>query len=186
MEKVEVKRQVFHILLGVLALVVLLIYGKGILMGMTFFIIIIGLLLVNETFLGKKIILVDWFRKRFERRNIPFPGWGSACYATGVLRAASFLENPDAIAASVIILAVGDGVSTLIGRNGKIRLPYNRKKTLEGSAAFFVASLPGYFLVGNIIVPIALVAAFVESLDIPFDDNITVPTVTTFLFLVIL
>jgi len=175
----------FHIIIGLVAIVVLTHYGKGILMGAVFFTIIIGLLMVNATFLGRKIRLVEWFKKRLERSNVPFPGWGSACYAAGVLLAASFLEDQNAIIATLIIMALGDGMSTLIGKTGQIKLPYNRKKTLEGSIAFFAFSLFGYFFVGPEIIPIALAAAFVESLDIPFDDNITVPVVTTFLFLVI-
>ncbi len=185
MKKTELERQIFHILMGFIALLVLFILGKGMLMGMMFFIVIIGLLLVNLTFIGRKIGLVEWFVERFERTNVPFTGWGSACYATGVLIAATFLNDPLAVAATIVILAIGDASSTLIGEDGEIRLPYNRKKTLEGSIAFFTASLVGYFFVGNAIFLIALIAAIVESLDLPFDDNITVPIAVVTAFLVI-
>ncbi len=182
--RIENARQLLHIIIGLLAIVFLTHYGKGMLMGAVFFIIIIGLLLVNATFLGRKIGIVEWFKERFERDGIPFPGWGSACYATGVLLAASFLEDQNAIIAVLIIMALGDGMSTLIGQKGEIKLPYNRKKTLEGTISFFAFSLFGYLFVGPEIISIALAAAFVESLNTPFDDNLTVPVVTTFLFLV--
>ncbi len=185
MEEIEIKRQLFHILIGVIALLILVFIGKGTLMAFSFFTLIIGLLLVNLTFLGKKILLVEFFRKHFERKNIPFPGWGSACYATGVLLITSFLTNQNAIAASIIILGIGDGVSTLIGRNGRIPLPYNRKKTLEGSFAFFLSSLLGYSFVGPLIIPAAFLAAISESLDLPIDDNLFVPIITTAFFMVV-
>ncbi len=184
MEKNEIERQIFHIIVGLLAIIFLILFGRGMLMGAAFFTLIIGLLLVNLTFLGRRIGLVDWFIKHFERNNIPFPGWGSACYATGVLLVTSFLEDPNAIIAALIIMALGDGMSTLIGRKGRIKLPYNRKKTLEGTIAFFVFSLLGYPFVGGVIIPVAIVAAIVEGLDLPMDDNLTVPIVITFLFLV--
>lgn len=185
MKKDELERQLFHVLAGMIALAVLLLLGKGMLMGMMFFIILIGLLFINQTFLGRKIGLVEWFVGRFERTNVPFVGWGSACYATGVLMAAAFLGSVDMVAATIMIMAFGDAASTIIGRMGEIRLPYNRKKTLEGAIAFYTASLVGYFFVGNAIFPVALAGALVESLDLPFDDNITVPIATTIVFLVI-
>jgi dolichol kinase len=181
----ETERQFFHILLGLLVVEFLVYFGKGMLMGATFFALIFGLLLVNLTLLGRRIGFVEWFIEHFERSNIPFPGWGSACYATGVLLVTSFIENTDAVIAALLIMALGDGMSTIIGRKGKIKLPYNRKKTLEGTLAFFAVSLVGYPFVGSIIIPVAAIAAVVEGLDLPMDDNLTVPIVLTILFLVI-
>lgn len=185
MEEIEIKRQLFHIFLGITALLILIFIGRGTLMALSFFTLMIGLLLVNLTFLGKKIFLVEFFREHFERKNIPFPGWGSACYATGVLLITSFLTDQNAIAASIIMLGIGDGVSTLIGKNGRITLPYNRKKTFEGSVAFFLSSLLGYSFVGLLIIPAAFLAATVESLDLPIDDNLVVPIATTAFFMVV-
>ncbi len=185
MGKSETERQLLHVVVGLLAIVFVMQFGRGMLMGAVFFVIMIGLLLVNMTLLGKKIGLVEWFIKHFERNNIPFPGWGSACYATGVLLVASFIEDQNAVIAAIFIMAVGDGVSTLIGRRGRIKIPYNKKKTLEGTTAFFLFSLLGYLFVGEIILPIALIAAVVESLDLPVDDNLSLPVALTFLFLVI-
>jgi len=183
--KREIERQAFHVLAGIVALAVLLYLGKGMLAGMMFFVVLIGLLLINLNFTGKKLGLVAWFLERFERTNVPFVGWGSACYATGVLIAAVFLPSADQVAAAIIILALGDAASTLVGMRGKIKLPYNKKKTLEGSAAFFIASLTGYLFAGPMILPVALAGALMESLDLPFDDNITVAVAITTAFLVI-
>lgn len=185
MKKLELERQLIHIALTIPALAVLFSCGREIFIAVTFLVLIIGLLLVDMAFLKRRIGPLGWLIERFERGDIRFPGWGSACYATGVLLAASFLTDINAIAASIIILGIGDGFSTLVGVRGKTKLPHNSKKTLEGSIAFFAASLIGYFFVGNMIIPVAILAAVVESIDFGIDDNIAIPVATTIAFLVI-
>ncbi|MFH1222422.1 MAG: hypothetical protein V1492_05045 [Candidatus Micrarchaeota archaeon] len=182
----EIKRQLFHIIIGICALAVLLIWGRGILMGVTFFILIIGLLLINQAYLGRRIGPVDWFIKNFEREDVRFPGWGSACYATGVLLFSAFLNNQAEIAAAIIIIGIGDGLSTLIGRKfGKIKLPYNSNKTVEGSLALFAVSLLGWFFIGPEIIPAAIIAAIIEGLPIPIDDNLSIPVALVLFFMVL-
>ena len=104
-----------------------------------------------------------------------------------------FRERLDIAAAAWGILAAGDGVGGLVGqRAGRRRLPWNAAKSVEGSAAFFLsgaaagtalaswcrpaaAAEPALWF--SIAAPIAaaLVAAFVESMPIRLDDNISVP-----------
>jgi len=179
----EKNRQLFHIFVGLVALALLLTYGRGFLMAATFFILIFGLLFVNLAYLGKRNFLIDWFIRNFERKEVRFPGWGSACYATGVLFLTTFLTDPSLLAASLIMVALGDGASTLIGMKGKIYLPYNKKKTVEGTLAFFFFSLPSWFFIGPIAIAISAAAAFVESLPLPLDDNISVPLALVGIFL---
>ncbi len=179
----EEARQLFHIVVGVGALAVLLVLGRGFLLAAVFFTIIIGTMLMNARLLGRRIPLIEWFEEHFERRDAPLPGWGSACYAAGALIAAVFLANPAEIAAVVFILGIGDGVSTLVGLRGRIRLPYNSKKTLEGSAAMFAASLASWAFIGPAAVLLALVAAIAESLPV-VDDNLSIPIACTAFLLV--
>lgn len=182
----EDKRQIFHIFVGLMLIVVISYLGRGMAMGMVFFTIIIGLLIMNSRLLGKKNILtrvVAWFEKNFERTNAPLPGWGSACYATGSLIAISILVDQNRIMAIIVLLAFGDGLSTLIGRRGKIRLLYNKEKTLEGAIAFVIASIPAYFFIGPLAIPLIILGAIVETLPI-IDDNLMIPIVAT-AFLVI-
>lgn len=174
MEK-EVERQLFHLLVGFIALGVLLIQGRTFAMAAAFFTIIAGTLLINARLLGKKIFIVEWFEKRFERTGAPLPGWGSACYAAGVLILLTFLPDPARIAAGIYVLAVGDCFSTLVGRIGRTRLPYNKNKTLEGTLAFFLSALPAWYFIGIWAVPLAALAAFIESLQLPIDDNLSIP-----------
>jgi dolichol kinase len=183
----ELGRQVFHILLGFVVIAMLLVLGREITLAAVFFTLIIGTALINVRLLDVKIPAITqvlvWFEERFERSDAPLNGWGSACYATGVLLAITFLPEINEIAATILILGLGDGISTIVGLNGKAKLPYNKRKTLEGTIAFLVSSLTAYYFVGILAVPIALIAALVESL--PYvDDNLTVPIVCTAFFLV--
>ncbi len=181
----ELKRQVVHFLLGIIALAVLLNLGRNTLMAALFLIVVFGFVIVNQLLLGKKIKWVQWFVERFERPHAPFPGWGSACYAMGSLFLVGFLHSVPEIAASIVIIAFGDSLSTIIGKIGRVRLPWSERKTVEGSVAFFIASLPAYHFVGPIVIPIAIIAAIIESIDFPLDDNIIVPIACTMMFLIV-
>ncbi len=81
---------------------------------------------------------------------------------------------------SIIVLCVGDGISTMVGRLfGQNRLFHNRSKSWEGSISGFVASTAACALITNI--PMALFASFVgmfvESLNTKINDNFSVPLV---------
>lgn len=174
----EDQRQFFHIIIALSAIAVLAIYGRGMLMGATFFILLLGLLFVNLACLGKTNPLADWFIRNFERPGVRFPGWGSACYAAGVLLLTVFLTDANLLMASLLILGFGDALSTLVGKRGRLALPYNKRKTLEGTAAFFLSSsLLSWFFIGPLAPVASALAAFAESLSLPVDDNILVPVV---------
>ena len=101
-----------------------------------------------------------------------------------------FPARLDIVAAAWGILAAGDGVATLAGRAiGGARWPWNPDKTVAGTLAFIVAggaagvalalwcrpvaSVPVFFAL--VAVPIAAVtAAFVETIPIGLDDNLSV------------
>lgn len=180
----EDSRQLFHMFIGVGALAVLIVLGKGFLLAGVFFTIIIGLLLMNARVLGRRISLVQWFEKRFEREDAPLPGWGSACYATGALIAVSFLPDIAHVGAVLFMLGIGDGISTIVGRRGNHAIPYNKKKTVEGMVAMFFSSLAAWYFIGPLAVPLAFVAALAESIP-RIDDNLTVPVLCTAFLLVI-
>ncbi len=179
----ETERQLFHLTLGVIALLLLLHFGRGFMIGFVFFTVIIGTLLMNIRLLGGKIVVVQWFEERFERPDALLPGWGSACYAIGVLILLTFLTDINAMAASILVLGLADALSTVIGRRGKMKLPYGSNKTLEGSAAFFVSSLAAWYFVGPVAIPLAFVATIAESLP-GLEDNLTVPIACMLFFLV--
>jgi dolichol kinase len=182
MEK-ETERQLFHILIGFAAIAMLMVLGRGFTLAAVFFTIITGMMLINLRLLGHRIPLVRWFEEKFERPDAPLPGWGSACYAAGALIALVYLQDIQQIASVIVILGIGDGISTIAGKHGKIRLPHNPKKTLEGSIAMVVASMSAYYFIGPLIIPLALIGALAESL--PLEDNLTIPVSCTVFLLVI-
>ena len=105
----------------------------------------------------------------------------------------AFPHRPDIVAAAWGILAFGDGAASLVGSRSKgPRIPWNADKTVAGSTAFVVAASIGggllalwtrpavaplpplAFSLGATFVA-AVAAAFVESLPVRLDDNISVP-----------
>lgn len=100
---------------------------------------------------------------------------GTYILAAGALCSLLFAK-PIAVAVLICII-VGDTAAVFVGRSiGRIHIG---KKTLEGSLAFFVASLLCILWIPGLSLEIKLlgaaVAAVVEALPIPMDDNITVP-----------
>lgn len=104
----------------------------------------------------------------------------------------AFPRRLDIVAAAWGILAIGDGIATLAGRAiGGPRWPWNREKTMSGSAAFAIfGAAAGVFLAwwcrGAVVPPsspafaiaapivAAIVAAFVETIPVRLDDNLSV------------
>ena len=119
-----------------------------------------------------------------ERRRFAF---APVTLALGVVF--SLVLFPTLIASvSIAILACADSMATIAGKfYGKIRIPYNHKKSLEGSIAFFITA----FICAVIYVPlktaliVSLVSCIIESLPVEF-DNISIPLGTgLFLWLII-
>jgi uncharacterized protein (TIGR00297 family) len=104
----------------------------------------------------------------------------------------AFPTRPDIAAAAWGILAIGDGIATLAGRAiGGPTWPWNREKTLSGSAAFAIggaaagvamawwcrpAVVPPPAPLFAFVAPVvaALLAALVETIPVRLDDNLSV------------
>ena len=102
-------------------------------------------------------------------------------------------DRLDIVAAAWGVLAFGDGMATLVGRRvPSASIPWNREKTIAGSAAFAVfGGAAGAFLCWwcrPVVVPppylwfslgmpwlAAIVAAAVETIPIRLNDNLSVP-----------
>lgn len=183
--KTEIERQMMHFLVGLGTIAMLFIFSRPFTAGAVFFVLLAGTLMINARLQKVRIPFVEWFVERFERENIIFSGFGSACYAAGALIPLVFLNDVNQVAACILILAVGDGLSTLVGKGGRHKLPHNRGKTLEGALAFFIGSLPSVLFIGMPGIPLAALAAIVETIDFKIDDNLVVPIACTIFFLVV-
>jgi len=179
----EVRRQAFHICLG-LAIIILLI--NNILNSLILFIILIAGILISILRRKFKIPGIFFFLKIFERKDIlkTFPGKGTISFLVGCLLVLQLFERDIALA-SIMILTFGDSVSHLFGWHfGRKKHPLNCLKSIEGNIAggitgflgamFFVSPLP------------ALLASFgamtAEAVELKMnnkiiDDNVIVPLV---------
>lgn len=177
---IEWKRQVLHILLllGAFSLRWLERWQAVVLLGIL---------------LGAVLWLAPKFSRRHEllRSHESWYGNGGVWYALTLL-ALAVVFPLYIVAASWAVLALGDGAATLLGQSirGR-RVPWNREKTVAGTVGFIFCGALGCawllnwmnpdfgWLVGLTIgVRVALVAAVIESLPLPIDDNITVPLVS--------
>ena len=179
----ELRRKLFHLFFGVFLILLLFYSGREHLIIFLGTVLILGIIMILLMQSGSKIPIADWLEETFERENVRFPGYGAFWYVVGSLLLALFLDNSLKIAAAIVILAAGDSAATIIDILGRHHLPYNRKKTWEGSIAFFVFSLSACLFVGWIGALLAAIAAFVESLPTPVDDNLLVPVSVLILFL---
>lgn len=192
-KSLEIRRQLFHLFLG--AGIVLLYYFNLIDPLMVFVAVVLGgfiCLLCKRI----KVPIFDFFLRNFEReeqRKI-FPGRGTLFFFVGVLLVMKLFEKDIALAA-IMVLALGDSVSHLVGESlGKTKNVFNgkSKKLLEGTiagvlggflGAIFFVPFPEAFL-GSLGAMIAEVLEF-EMNGKSIDDNLIVPLVAgTVMFLV--
>ncbi len=191
MNKLEVRRQLFHLFFGIF-LVVLLLYGfldKWILL----YLILIGLII---SFLSKKIKIpiIHLFLKKYERpKEIKkFPGKGVITYLIGAFLA-TFLFSMEIAMASILVLAFGDSISHLFGVHyGKRKHLLNDKKFVEGTIAGLFAAFIGalVFLPWYEALLAALFGMIAEVVEIKLgadrvDDNIVIPLVAGFVVKVV-
>jgi dolichol kinase len=143
----------------------------------------LGLLAFDLKAKGKTLPLIDKALSFFERPNEP-AGFGALAYFAGILACLTLFEAPLSISI-LFILAISDGVSTIIGKKfGHHSLPFNKKKTFEGSLAFFASALLIVPFGGIPALVAAIFATIIESLPLPLDDNLTIPLAGIFAVLI--
>lgn len=179
----ELRRKLFHLFFGLFLIILLLHSGRTDLIIFLGTVLILGIMMILLMKKGRRIPIADWLEETFERENVRFPGYGAFWYVLGALLLSFFLDNGSEIAAGIVTLAAGDSAATIFGILGSHRLPHNRRKTWEGSIAFFVFSLPACLFVGWAGAALAAIGATVEGLPTPADDNLLVPISTIVFFL---
>jgi len=177
----ELRRKLFHII-SVLLLTIPVSFFPFWLNVLLFLLgITLNLLVIFKVSLFYEVFEI--FIKLFEReKNFRNPGIQSLWALLGVFL--SYLLFGKEAIYGIIVLALGDGFSGLIGFYfGNKKLPYNESKTLEGSLAFFTASFLGLLFLTDTFKAfvIAIVCAFLESLPLKLDDNFSIPLTASFL-----
>ncbi|VVB72681.1 Uncharacterised protein [uncultured archaeon] len=182
-QELEFRRKLLHSLIGLFLLALLFFSGRDALLQFLGILLFAGSLMIVWMKDGRKIPVADWFEETFERDAVKFPGYGAFWYVLGSFIFVLLIPDAPKIAAMLIALALGDSASTIIGIKGSHHLPYNRRKTLEGSVAFFVFSLPVCLILGTESgLLFALLMTIVESLPVPLDDNLMIPLASMLFF----
>lgn len=174
----EMKRDIVQMLIGLGVFVVMLLWEQNY-FYILFWLILLGYLfnnMISRTGSAYRLL------SRFERRDVEF-GFGAIYIAAGLAILLGFAGFRLALF-GVFPLFFGDSLATMTGmvfyRSRK--LPWNRRKSVAGTAAFFIATVvPGAMLLGPWGIPLAFVLTVLESLNLPIDDNISVPIVTVVL-----
>jgi len=177
-KRLEITRDALHLIIGVaiISLAMLLPDPRGLIIAL----IIVGFILGSYTIISKGKFSRMLYR--FERKNTYF-GSGAIWLALGALLSMGFIFSRNFLIAVLAAIFIGDPLATIVGvKFGKHRIFYNREKSVEGSFAYFVAVLAvAYPFIGLYALPIALIAAFVESWGIEIDDNLMVPIILSIL-----
>jgi dolichol kinase len=180
----HVGRKVYHLAGGLGLLSVYFILGRDRAI-ICYAVLCITILILD----GARLVLPAWNRaifarfKSFIRQSEEHKLTGTAPYVLGV-GLTLYFYSPAVAIASICFLIFGDVSATAIGeRYGKTKI---RDKSLEGTFAFIVAaamsgfllSLMGFHLLSWVMVLGVLVAAGVELLTLPVNDNLVIPLVS--------
>ncbi|MFC1599612.1 phosphatase PAP2 family protein [Patescibacteria group bacterium] len=193
-DKFELRRQTAHLIIG-LAIVFLL--KLQLLNAQILFIITAlgGLVVLFAMRYRLPIIhdILEYFERPHHIRR--FPGRGSFFMFLGAALATLIFELDIAMAA-IMIMAVGDSVTNIVGRHfGKVKNPFNEKKNIEGTfwgigtgtlaALLFVPFGAAFWA--------ATISMIIESLDlgwrrrnIELDDNVIIPLVAGVIMTIII
>ncbi|MEM0086809.1 MAG: hypothetical protein QW549_01790 [Candidatus Micrarchaeaceae archaeon] len=175
-DSVEIRRDLFQIASGIAMTALFVAIGIFYAEWATIAIIIIGYMLVNYSINGGGSALRKYINS-LEREGVQL-GRGAVWLSAGMLLAFGFLANFNYVMLAIFAIFFADPIATIFGviSKRKVRLPYNKNKTVNGMVAFFITlSILGYLVVGNYALVVSLVCALVESAPIRIDDNFSVP-----------
>jgi len=187
MHKLEIRRQIIHILYG--PLLILLyhyrIINTSLLLGM-----IVGGAVASYLIKREKLSIIARVLSLFERDHHmqQFPGRGILFFTIGAYLCLMIFEQTIAYA-GILILSVGDAVTNIVGRHfGKIKTKLNPEKFIEGTFVGVLVSIPiAYYFVPDIWAAItaSIVAMFLEMPHIKvsefeIDDNLLIPLGASF------
>jgi dolichol kinase len=168
----ELNRDYLQILVGVI-ISIILIYTSILGTYISFYLVLLGLFGIAFS-LNSRARGMSFFRS-LEKDGVFF-GRGAIFLAIGFTILLSLYPYSNIALFGILILLFCDPVATIMGlKFGKLKLPYNRKKSYAGTLSYFILGvLFGMLLIGYISIPIAFLLALLESLSNKIDDNVTV------------
>lgn len=187
MHKLEIRRQIIHIIYG--PILILLYHYELLTLPIIFGMIIGGSIMsfmVKRERLGLCRRVLSLFERDHHMEN--FPGRGILFFTIGAFLTLLIFSQKIAYA-GILILSFGDAASNLVGRHyGKIKTKLNPDKYIEGTFMGILVSMPiAYYFVPNIAAAIAAscIAMFLEMPNIKIfnfeiDDNLLIPIGASF------
>ncbi len=183
----ELRRQIAHTITGI---AIILLIKQGVLKseGLLIILIVGGIcsLLARKYRLPLIDHILEYFEREEHRKH--FPGRGSFFLVLGSFLALKFFPQNIALA-GIIIMAVGDSIANIAGRRlGRVKIPWSRKKYLEGTlSAIVVSTFAAYFFVPFIPALLASIISMVAE-TIPWrigkfeiDDNLIIPIIASYI-----
>jgi len=182
----EVRRKILHVACGLLFIIGLR-YSQLNIIHISI-LLLVGLIL-SLLSIKYRLPVLGWFLDMFDRPDEKLPGKGSITYVFGIFLLLLIFNKDNIVYASIIILALGDSVSSIVGRRlsdsihlKKTRHPFSNKKFLEGTIAGIIIASLGAMLFVSILEAVfaSIVAMSIEAIEIkiqkhPIDDNILIP-----------
>ena len=180
----HIGRKGYHLIGGLGLLSAYYLLGRD--RALLFYVILFIIVLAVD---GARLVVPAWNRLIFSRFSSFVRAkeentlTGTPAYVLGV-GLSLYLYAPNVATAAICFLAFGDVSATAVGeRFGRTRI---RDKSLEGTLAFIVAaaaaglalSLAGVYLPAWIMLLGMFVAAGVELLTLPVNDNLLIPIVS--------
>jgi dolichol kinase len=177
-------RKLYHLAGGLVLLSFYYLLGRdrALLFYAALFIVVLALDLMRLRMPAVNRFIFTRFRS-FIRTSEEHKLTGTAPYVLGV-GLTLYLYRTDLAALAICFLAFGDVAASTIGeRYGRTKIG---NKSLEGSIAFVVAavsagfllSLAGISVIYGLILAGAIIAASVELLPLPVNDNLVIPLVS--------
>jgi dolichol kinase len=178
--ELETRRQLIHALGGAFAFYTFKV-GWATSVATFAFLLAAGFLIALGYKRGIRVPVLSGIVDASERPEVieETPAKGALSFFLGALLALLLFKSYLAIiSATIIILALGDSFSTLVGKKlGRHKIFYNPQKSWEGSIAGLCIALIGaiYFVPLPLAVSGAVAGMLAESLPLKIDDNITIP-----------
>jgi dolichol kinase len=184
----ESARKAAHVLSNLSACLAILILGLQTTSYLVLLALFVGIPVMHLTVMGIKVPGIEGWLKKVGRVG-ETPGEGPLYNALGILFALGMLRgNPMAAIAVILMFGLGDGFATYTGTTyGKHKLPWNKNKTMEGTLGFMAGAMCAILIMPvPAIVLGAVLGAFIESLPLKLNDNITLPVILSLLFYLLL
>jgi dolichol kinase len=179
--RTELARQIMHVMIGVFLIAGMLClwyftHGWHFIAIFIAWVGVIGYcILINMHALGAKTPFEGLFK--FLGARDEFPGEGALWYLLGLVLALSFLDRFLYIIATIYILAVGDGIATIYSYKRTYTRSFFKGRSWYSYLAFIAFTMPVSIVMGIKAIPLIILCAIAESLDLKINDNFLIPLI---------